>query len=210
MRSDITTVDQNFEALWIEIDTIGQPNLVCGILYRHPNGNLDKFMEYMNLTIEKIHQENKLCLFMGDFNIDLLKIDTHITSEKFINDLGSFFFQPQILQPTRITDHSSTLIDNIFFNSIEHFIISGNVVYDLTDHLPNFIIFDKFSTLPLNIKIHKRDYSKLNLTILFEFQVIRNGCEGSDAESLCDSDKNSNVKCGEVVSGKRCVACLKT
>ena len=162
VRSDITTVDQNFEALWIEIDTIGQPNLVCGILYRHPNGNLDKFMEYMNLTIEKIHQENKLCLFMGDFNIDLLKIDTHITSEKFINDLGSFFFQPQILQPTRITDHSSTLIDNIFFNSIEHFIISGNVVYDLTDHLPNFIIFDKFSTLPLNIKIHKRDYSKLN------------------------------------------------
>ena len=85
VRSDITTVDQNFEALWIEIDTIGQPNLVCGILYRHPNGNLDKFMEYMNLTIEKIHQENKLCLFMGDFNIDLLKIDTHITSEKFIN-----------------------------------------------------------------------------------------------------------------------------
>ena len=162
VRSDITTVDQNFEALWIEIDTIGQPNLVCGILYRHPNGNLDKFLEYMNLTIEKIHQENKLCLFMGDFNIDLLKIDTHITSEKFINDLGSFFFQPQILQPTRITDHSSTLIDNIFFNSIEHFIISGNVVYDLTDHLPNFIIFDKFSTLPLNIKIHKRDYSKLN------------------------------------------------
>ena len=42
--------------------------------------------------------------------------------------------------------------------------------------------------------------------------MIRKGCEGSgddlrsDAESLCDSDGNSNVKCGEVVSGKRCVA----
>ena len=47
-------------------------------------------------------------------------------------------------------------------------------------------------------------------SILFEFQVIRNGCEGSDAEGLCDSDGNSNVKCGEVVSGKRCVACLET
>ena len=42
-------------------------------------------------------------------------------------------------------------------------------------------------------------------SILFEFQVIRKGCEGSDAESLCDSDRNSNVKCGEVVS-----ACLET
>ena len=47
-------------------------------------------------------------------------------------------------------------------------------------------------------------------SILFEFQVIRKGCEGSDAESLCDSDGNSNVKCGEVVSGKRCVPCLET
>ena len=42
--------------------------------------------------------------------------------------------------------------------------------------------------------------------------MIWKGCEGSgddswsDAESLCDSDGNSNVKCGEVVSGKRCVA----
>ena len=29
---------------------------------------------------------------------------------------------------------------------------------------------------------------------------------GPDAESLCDSDGNWNVKCGNVVSGKRCVA----
>ena len=45
------------------------------------------------------------------------------------------FFHPHILQPTRITDHFATLIDNIFFNSIEHIAISGNVVYDLSDHL---------------------------------------------------------------------------
>ena len=43
-------------------------------------------------------------------------------------------------------------------------------------------------------------------SILFAFQVIRKGSEGSNAESLCDSDGNSNVKCGEVFSGKRCVA----
>lgn len=97
LRTDITTSKHDFEALWIEIDTVGQPNLLCGVLYRHPNGNLDNFMDYINMTIEKIHQENKLCLFMGDFNIDLLKITTHTASENFINDLGSFFFQPQIL-----------------------------------------------------------------------------------------------------------------
>ena len=127
----ISTLD--FEALWIEINVIGQANLICGVIYRHPQSNFDKFMEYINCTIEAIHQEGKLCLFMGDFNIDL--------------------FQPQILQPTRITSHSATLIDNIFLNSIEHYLISGNLIYDLTDHLPNFIILNKFSDLPPNIKL---------------------------------------------------------
>ena len=57
-----------------------------------------------------------------------------------------FFFQPYryILQPTRITDHSAALIDNIFLNLIERFTISGNIVHDLSDHLPNFVIFHHF------------------------------------------------------------------
>ena len=82
-------------------------------------------------------------------------------------------FQPQILQPTRITDHSATLIDNIFFNSLEHFTISGNVIYDISDHLPNFLIFDKFSSLSNNVKLYKRDYSHFNQQhLLSELQVI--------------------------------------
>jgi hypothetical protein len=74
----------------------------------------------------------------------------------------------------RITDHSETLIDNIFLNSIEHFVISGNVVYDLTDHLPNFVIFEKFSFLPSNVNMYRRDYSKLNelLDLIDDFQHV--------------------------------------
>jgi hypothetical protein len=51
-------------------------------------------------------------------------------------------------------------------NTLEHFVISGNIVYDLTDHLQNFLIFDKFTSLPTNIKLYKRDYSKLNYSDL--------------------------------------------
>ena len=150
-------------------------------------------MNYINLTIDQI-QEEKLCLIMGDFNLfDLLKFNTHSTSENFLNVFGSFFFQPHILQPTRITDHSSTLIDNIFFNSIEHFTISGNIVYDLTDHLPNFIIFTKFSTLPANIRIYKRVYSHCKETDLFRemeslnWHEIFEGIPNSDPSLMLDS-----------------------
>jgi hypothetical protein len=80
---------------------------------------------------------------MGDFNIDLLKYNSHQETDDFSNGLCTLFFHPQILQPTRVTDHSATLIDNIFFNSIEHISISGNIVYDLSDHLPNFLLIKK-------------------------------------------------------------------
>ena len=131
-----------------------QTYVLCDVLYRHPNGEIENFMNYINTKVEIIHQEEKLSLLMGDFNIDRIK--TNILSDNYLlNSLGSLFFQPPILQPTRITDHSATLIDNIFFNSVEHLAITGNIVYDLTDHLPNFIILNKFDSLPPNINICK-------------------------------------------------------
>ena len=136
--------------------------MICGIIYRHPDGNVETFQEYLNSTIEWIHRENKYCMIMGDFNLDLLKFEHHPATDHFMNTLGTSFFHPHILQPTRITDHSATLLNNIFLNSLEHFTISGNIIYDLTDHLPNFLIINKFSILSTNVKIYKRGFSKLN------------------------------------------------
>ena len=100
---------------------------------------------------------------MGDFNINLLNFETHTDTDTFINTLGSYCFHPQILQPTRITDHSATLINNIFFNSLEHIVISGNTLCDITDHLPNFFIVNKISNLTSdNFKYYSKDYSKFN------------------------------------------------
>ncbi len=129
----------------------------CGVIYRNPRGDPKIFMNYMDMAIEKIHQENKYCIIQGDFNLDLLKSESHQTQN--LNALNSLYFQPQILQPTRITDHSATLIDNIFFNSLDHFTISGNLVYDLSDHLPNFTIITKYDALPRSKEFYKRDFS---------------------------------------------------
>ena len=110
---------------------------------------------------------------MGDFNINLLNFETHHPTDDFINTLGSYFFLPQILQPTRVTDHSATLIDNIFLNSLEHHSVSGNIVHDLTDHLPNFLIINKFSHLPSKAKIFKRDHSHFNDSALVDEKFQR-------------------------------------
>ena len=105
---------------------------------------------------------------MGDFNINLLNFETHLPTDDFMNTLGSYFFLPQILQPTRVTDYSATLIDNIFFKALEHYSVSGNIVHNLTDHFPNFLIINKFSHLPSKTKIYKRDYSHFNDSALVD------------------------------------------
>ena len=81
---------------------------------------------------------------MGDININLLNFESCSITEYFINTLSSYYILPQILQPTRITKHTATLIDNIFLCSIDHITISGNLIYDITDHLPNFLIINKY------------------------------------------------------------------
>ena len=148
-------------------------NILCGIIYRHPNSNLENFFEYINSLTGKIDHGSKHCVILGDFNIDLLKIESHQQTDEFLDSMSTHLFQPHILQPTRITYHSATLIDNLFFNSLEHFTISGNIVFDISDHLPNFLIFDKFFTLSDNIKLYKRDFSKFNQQDLRnEFQLL--------------------------------------
>lgn len=51
-------------------------------------------------------------MILEDFNINLLEFERHAATEDFINNMSSYCYSPQILQPTRITHHSATLIDN--------------------------------------------------------------------------------------------------
>ena len=130
------------------------------------NSKLNITTNFIYRTVEEINKEKKYCIIMGDFNIDLLSFDSHKDTEDFVNTLASYFFHPQILKPTRFTNHSATLIDNIFFNSLEHQTISGNIIYDISDHLPNFLIINKLSSFPKKTKMYKRDYSKFDKTAL--------------------------------------------
>ena len=105
------------------------------------------FKSIIFTLIEKANIENNYCSFLlGDFNINILNYDTHTQTEDFINTLNSYSFEPHIIKPTRITDPTATLIDNIFFNSIDFDAISGNLIFDLTDHLSNFLIINDLKT----------------------------------------------------------------
>ena len=162
VRHDLSSSSAESEILWVEIESQLNKNVLCGIVYRHPNSNLESFLNKIYSIIEKVHQEKKLCILSGDFNINLLNCEKHPPTEDFINSLNSYFLEPHILRPTKITNHSTTLIDNIFFNSIDYQTVSGNLLHDLSDHLPNFLIINRLNMSSHKKKLYKRDYSTYN------------------------------------------------
>ena len=67
-RDQFSTSKQDCEGLWVDVENKHQRNIVCGIIYRHPKGNIETFLEYLYDVIESVHNENKLYILMGDFN----------------------------------------------------------------------------------------------------------------------------------------------
>ena len=101
------------EDLFVEIIDDKIKNKIVGIIYRPPNNLADAFLNRLDESLNKITQENKEVYIMGDYNIDMTKSDT--LALKFQNTLMSYAFNSHINNPTRISNTSRTLLDNIFF-----------------------------------------------------------------------------------------------
>ena len=99
------------ENIWVEMKT-SHLSFVAGAVYRHPNGSVEHFVNNMEATFSTT-PPNQTCFFVGDTNIDLMKYDNNMSFDYFTS-LSSKNFIPYIGTPTRITDTSATLIDDIF------------------------------------------------------------------------------------------------
>ena len=72
----------------------------------------------------------------------------HQPANEFLDSLASNPIIPYILQPSSLTSHSKTFIDNIFSTVLSYEAISGNITATISDHLPQF-----FWLLPMSFQI---------------------------------------------------------
>ena len=72
----------------------------------------------LNKLLENISKEQKSIFQLGDFKANLLNYNEPKQTSEFLDSLASNSFLTLLLQPTIITSHSNTLIDNIFSNVI--------------------------------------------------------------------------------------------
>ena len=144
VRDDLTVCTDLYECLFVEIDKqyVGtDKNIVAGVIYRIPGTDIKEFNIYFRDTLNVIKRENRIGYLMGDFNINLLNYNNHNPTNDFVDAAYSQSFFPLITRPTRITQFTSTLIDNIFTNDIiDNDFIKGIFINDTSDHLPVFCV----------------------------------------------------------------------
>ena len=113
-----------------------------------------------------------------------------MTSE-FFNLISSYNFLPYITLPTRITERSKTLIDNIFSNSTSNKIISENLTMTISDHLPQFFIYPDFNKkfVPRKHNIYRRNKNNHDKASFFrDFKEIN----WANIIKIKDNDTNSS------------------
>ena len=101
---------------FVEMINPEKSNIIVGTIYRHPKMDVTEFDNILNNLLKKINQEQKTVFLLGDFNIDLMHYNEHKPTNEFLDSLASNSYLPYIIQPSRHTSHSRTLIDNIFSN----------------------------------------------------------------------------------------------
>ena len=126
-------------------------------------------------------------------NINFLKFNEHAQTEEFLDMLYANNILPIITKPTRLTDHTATLIDHIYTNSLQNF-TPGILTVDITDHLPIFCLVRTQPTRNNSNKKYFRDYSKFNKDLyLDDIKLI-------DWHEILNPEKNLNEKVQEAIN----------
>ena len=115
---------------------------------------MHSFHAQFSNIFNKINLEKRPTYLLGDFNIDLLKYGSDCRAHEFLDNLLTNGFYPRIDKPTKLTETTTTLIDNIFVNVHCDKIISGPWLTDMSDHLP---IYTTFPYEHVSVK-HKAEY----------------------------------------------------
>ena len=150
----------NYESCFIEIENENKRNIIVGVIYR-AHTPINGFITDINPVLQKINEEKKLSYIMGDYNIDLLKVECDRRIHDYLDLIYSYSLIPTIYKPTRITESSATCIDNILTNDNGNINQSLILVSDLSDHLP-IVLSSKYGLTNKPAKVKSNMYRRVH------------------------------------------------
>ena len=150
----ITSTSTIFESLFLEVwqKRFAKQKYIIGNVYRLPSYISDdviSFIKQYSDLLNIIRARSKFVYVCGDYNIDLLKINSNNEYCSFYENVLSSSFAPKITLPPRICDTTSTLIDNVYTNVIDKEHICGILVRPISYHQMYFCMMKENYVKPV-------------------------------------------------------------
>lgn len=185
-RRDLELSTDGIESCWVELIRKRQKNILIGCVYRHPSNDRDTFFENLKNKLENLNDKGHEVIVVGDMNINFLKYNDDNKTSEYLDMLLNLGFMPLITKATRITDHTSTLIDHIYTNTPQKILKAGICLADVSDHLPVFCTVA--NKLPVTNEIkYFRDYST------FDNELFIKEISETDFTSFITDDINESM-----------------
>ena len=109
-RDDLET--NEIACLWLEITPEKGKSVLVGNLYRNPSEKIE-WNERFEQFLEHVLVEDKEVILIGDFNKNLLNMNANRDWAVLTESLG---VSQIVMQPTRVTLSTSSLLDHIYTN----------------------------------------------------------------------------------------------
>ena len=129
--------------LFVEIIPMIGDSLKFGSVYRAPSSIPKKNFKVFESVLLKLSESKQPVIISGNFNFDLLNLDLS-THTEFLNIILWAGFLPSVSLPTRVTNNTATLIDNIFFFSLNSVkaLKASVILSDMSDHFLVSVLLD--------------------------------------------------------------------
>ena len=114
-RHDLSTVTDDIECVFVEATIVKK--ILIGVIYRPPDRKISDFNKHLKKNMNNVNVTRMPCYLMGDTNINVINHTTHKETSDYLDLMYSYGLVPVINRPTRVTDHSASLIDHIFPNN---------------------------------------------------------------------------------------------
>ena len=192
-------VEKEVEATYMEMTSKNSKHIILGSIYKSLDTSERKLKDHISeVSYILKNEKGKKELVLGmDHNLDLLKAHEHHKMQQFLDLMLELELVLTIMRPTRITQSSATLIDNVFISSVlQRYFDSLILLEDTSDHMPSLVLMKQTKLRdkkPLRFKSHSLNEAKL--------EHIKNGLKIKDWNGMLRSDsvdENFYKFCGVV------------
>lgn len=192
------TLNKSFQWIFGKVYHKSNPNnfKIIGNVYRSPGTDFELFIQEFSQVLEKLKHYKNETYIAGDFNLDLLEINSDDKVQNFFNTFMSHSFIPTATMPTRFPPPNiknskqikTSLLDNIYVK-MNHYESNtpGILSTKQSDHFPVFVLGNKIKQKePRNKTVTYRNFSHINV------QTFKNELEKIDwTQVTLQPDANS-------------------